>query len=77
MPPVNRNQKLANAAYKLVVQSGRFPHGTNEAYKMAFARAKFAHLNAHRPGPGPNAGHILTAAIQHEIKEMNKLLKKK
>ena len=72
MSTVNKNQKLADAAYKLVVQSGRFPHATNEAYKMAFARAKFAHLNAHRPGPGPNMGHIAHAAVKWELKHYNK-----
>ena len=65
----NTNQKLAHAAYATAVKSGQYNHGNKSTYKKALELAKAGHTRAGIKGPGPNAGHILSAAVNWELKQ--------
>lgn len=61
---VNKNQKLADAAFKVVVKSEQF-NTANQILNAALALAKAGHARAGLKGPGPNALNVLGAAGRH------------
>jgi len=71
MPPSNKNQRLANKAYAVVVQSGQYNHANQSTYNKALQVAKAAHTAARMKGPGPNSSHITSAAVNWELKHYN------
>jgi GH43 family beta-xylosidase len=76
MPPLNKNQKLARGAYAVVAQSGKYSR-MSSALNKALQLARAAHVAARRTGRGPTSNDVWTAAVNYEIKETNKVLKKK
>jgi hypothetical protein len=61
MPPVNKNQKLANAAFKTAHESQQFTTA-NQTLNAALTLAKAGHARAGLKGPGPTNMHVLGAA---------------
>lgn len=68
MTRLTANQKLANGAHKLVMQSNRYKYGSNAFFNAALKVARDAHKVSGRSGPGPSANDILNAAVRWALK---------
>jgi hypothetical protein len=62
MPETSKNQKLANAAFKLATHSRQFD--PINAMNVALNKAQKAHIKSGRKGPGPTFTHIYRAALK-------------
>jgi hypothetical protein len=62
MPETSKNQKLANAAFKLAIQSRQY--NIVNAMNVALKKAQNAHIKSGRKGPGPTSTHIYRAALK-------------
>jgi hypothetical protein len=61
--PETKNQKLANAAFKVAVKSRQY--NIVNAMNVALNRAQKAHIRSGRKGPGPTFNHIYRAALKN------------